>query len=188
MERLNEHDVALSFIGKSVDHERVAEVFDEGKYVCTAHCLHFDENLCKKFKITHALHEKWMYGGVDFRIKIEISNHQITDCGIFKYKDPSGGSCGRPQGGEVSPNQQEIKIFERILEYVTRKKEEEKMEMHIAKWQNIYVNADSENGKITDIKSGDMVCIIGMVKKRKGCIYIDNCKYIIADSEGMIQE
>ena len=122
MERLDEHDVALSFIGKSVDMEKFSRVFDEdydNKYILN--CVYFeDDELCDKFRITYVLYEKWMYKGIDFRVYVTLKDGRIEDCSIFKYEDPSGGSCGRPQGGEVSPNQQEIRIFRRIMDYVVQ--------------------------------------------------------------------
>lgn len=183
MEKLSEHDVALSFIGKILSFDRLNKVFKKCGFSYTANCSDFDEDLCKKFKITHALQEKWMYSGIDFRIEIKTSatKDQIGDCSIFKYKDPSGGSCGRPQGGDASPTQQEIKIFDRIMAYVTMREEMKKFALHQAQWQFIYVNADSENMKLSDLKSGDIVSLTGVVKKSKGKIYIDNCKCVITD-------
>lgn len=117
MERLDEHDVAHSYIGKSVDLEKLEEVFTENGYTYIAYC----GRLYGKFGITPALYDRWLYGGVDFRVNLSLENGLITKCYIFKYKDTSGGGFGRPQGCEASPTQQEIRIFRRIMDYVTER-------------------------------------------------------------------
>ena len=116
MERLSEHEVARSYIGKSVDLEKFSEVFTENGYTYIAYCGRF----YGKFGITPALYDKWLYKGIDFRVNATLEDGKIAKCSVFKYEDPSGGGFGRPQGGEVSPNQQEIRIFRRIMEYVVQ--------------------------------------------------------------------
>ena len=120
MDRLDEYDVAESFVGKSVDMERLSEVFRENGYTYIAYCGSLTDNLYDKFGITPALYDRWLYGGVDFRVNLSLENGLITKCYIFKYKDTSGGGFGRPQGCEASPTQQEIRIFRRIMDYVVQ--------------------------------------------------------------------
>ena len=123
MERLSEYEVARSYVGKSVDCERLKEVFTENGYDYIAYCGNLADDLCDKFGITNALYNRWLYGGVDFRVNIRFEDgkiDKIDNCSIFKYKDPSGGYSFKPQGYEASPTQQEIRIFRRIMEYVTQ--------------------------------------------------------------------
>ena len=115
MERLDKYKVAQSYIGMSVDMEKFEEVFTENGYSYIAYCRGF----YGKFGITNALYDRWLYKGIDFRVNATLEDGKITKCSIFKYEDSSGGCCGRPQGGEASPTQQEIRIFKRIMEYVT---------------------------------------------------------------------
>ena len=116
MEKLNECDIAQNYIGKSVDNERFLEVFTENGNHYIAYCGKF----YGKFGITPALYDRWMYGGIDFRVNLSLENGLITKCYIFKYKDTSGGGFGRPQGCEASPTQQEIRIFKRIMDYIVQ--------------------------------------------------------------------
>jgi hypothetical protein len=119
-ERLDEYEIARSYIGKSVDMEKFEEVFTQNGYDYIAYCGNLVDVLYDKFGITNALYDKWLYNGIDFRINATLEDRKIVKCSIFKYEDSSGGGCGRPQGGEGSPTQQEIRIFKRIMEYVTK--------------------------------------------------------------------
>ncbi len=120
MEKLSEYQIAQSYVGKNVDIEKLEEVFRENGYTYIAYCGSFDDELYDKFGITTALYRRWEYGGVHFRVNLEIEEGKVAKCYIFKYKDTSGGGHGRPQGYEASPTQQEIRIFRRIMEYVVQ--------------------------------------------------------------------
>jgi hypothetical protein len=124
MERLNEHDVALSFIGKSVDMEKLSDVFfepnDGNDYVA---CPYFRDELNKIFHITDALESKWLFKHIDFSVKVSLEDGKISKCSISKLEEGYGYFCnGRPQEhwDEVPPTQHEIRIFRRIMEYVVQ--------------------------------------------------------------------
>lgn len=124
MERLDEHDVALSFIGKSVDMERLLDVFfepDNGDdYIAQPY---FRDELNKIFHITEALETKWLFKHIDFKIKVSLENGKIARCSISKLEEGYGYFCnGRPQEhwDEVSPTQHEIRVFRRIMDYVVQ--------------------------------------------------------------------
>lgn len=128
MTKLDEYTIAQSYVGKMVNAERLHHTFRQnggnGEYI--AYCNNCDEEECNLFGITDILLGKWDYDGIDFRVYIFIQNGRIVDNGsyyqsrikIFKYKETYGGH-GRPSGYELTPTQQEIRIFRRILDYVT---------------------------------------------------------------------
>lgn len=116
MERLDKYEVARSYIGKRVDLAKFSEVFTENGYTYIAYCGSF----YGKFGITNALYDRWLYKGIDFRVNATLEDGKIAKCSIFKYEDSSGGYSCRPQGGEGTPTQQEIRIFRRIMDYVVQ--------------------------------------------------------------------
>lgn len=124
MERLDEHEVALSFIGKSVDMENLSEVFEADGNDYIAECRYLgSEELNDKFHITEALESKWMWNHIDFSVKVSLEDRKISKCSISKLEEGYGYFCnGRPQEhwDEVPPTQHEIRIFRRIMEYVVQ--------------------------------------------------------------------
>lgn len=124
MERLNEHEVARSFIGKSVDLEKFAEVFEADGDDYIAECRYLgSEELNDKFHITEALESKWLFKHINFSVKVSLEDGKIAKCSTSKLEEGYGYFCnGRPQEhwDEVPPTQHEIRIFRRIMEYVTQ--------------------------------------------------------------------
>lgn len=124
MERLDEHEVAQNYIGKPVNPEKFAEVFEaDGDDNYASDCEYLDDELCDKFHITDALCFKWTFHHVDFKIKVSLENGKIAGCSISKLEEGYGYFCnGRPQEhwDEVSPTQHEIRIFRRIMDYVVQ--------------------------------------------------------------------
>jgi hypothetical protein len=59
------------------------------------------------------LHERWGYSGTYFDVFIDILDFNILDCRIYKEKDT--GFRSRP----LNPTQQEIRIFKKIMDYIT---------------------------------------------------------------------
>lgn len=127
--KLDECLIADSYVGKAVNEEHLGHTFrsngGKGEYIAYCNCC--DEEECDLFGITDILLDKWDYDGIDFRVYIFVQDGRIVEEGsyyqrsnkIFKYKSTYGGFCGRPQGYELTPTQQEIRIFRRIMDYVT---------------------------------------------------------------------
>ena len=136
MKKLNEREIAQSYIGNTVNAEKLTKSFHnngehraydiytyipiEGYFTnYIAYCSHFDKETRNQFSITPLLHERWGYAGIDFNVYIYVANGEIKACKIFKYKEGYGGYHGRPSGYELTPSQQEIRIFKRIMDYIT---------------------------------------------------------------------
>lgn len=136
MEKLNEREIAKGYAGKHFDAQKVTALFhNNGEHRAydintykpiddyytnyIAYCFHFDNETRERFGITPLLHERWGYAGIDFSVYIYVANDEIKACKIFKYKETYGGYHGRPSGNELVPSQQEIRIFKRIMDYIT---------------------------------------------------------------------
>jgi hypothetical protein len=123
MEKLSEHDVARSYIEKNVDMERLLDVFfepDDDEYYVA--CPYFRDELNKIFRITDALETKWLFNHIDFSVKVSLENGKIKKCKLSKYTEVYGYVCnGRLQEHweEALPLQQEIRVFKRIMDYIT---------------------------------------------------------------------
>lgn len=128
VKKLDEDLIAVSYVGKAVNEEHLQHTFrsngGKGEYIAYCNCC--DEEECDLFGITDILLDKWDYDGIDFRVYIFVQDGRIVENGgyygrqnkIFKYKETCGGH-GRPSGYELTPTQQEIRIFRRIMDYVT---------------------------------------------------------------------
>lgn len=132
MNKLDERTIAQSYVGKNVDNEKLLTIFrHNGKHriysitvsepydMYIAYCPNFNKEKCEQFGITDILHRQWGYSGIDFRVNVYTEDERIMDCKIFKYKSTYCGGHGRPSGYELSPTQQEIRIFRRIMDYIT---------------------------------------------------------------------
>lgn len=126
MAKLNECETAQGYVGKAVDAEKLLLVsykngksYPEGNDRYIADCYHYKKDLLDQFGITPLLLEKWGYSGIEFSVYLYVENEKLTGCKIFKYKNTHCGGHGRPSGYELIPSQQEIRIFRRIMDYIT---------------------------------------------------------------------
>lgn len=117
MIKLTEKDIKQAHIGKPCNGERLSEIFNKSN---TFYCGHCDEKLKWKFDITPALYIGWEQRGIDFKIQASVSNGVITHCGIIKYKDNYSGLYVRTSARELKPTQQELRIFKKVMEYITQ--------------------------------------------------------------------
>lgn len=124
MKKLDEMEIAQTYKGKFCSMKKIyqlcnengsCKISDRSEYI--ADCNNFSEEEFKKFGITDILYDKWLYNDVEFRIYIHTQNGAIVHSKICKYKKIYGG--GRPSNYELQPTQQEIRIFRRIMDYVT---------------------------------------------------------------------
>lgn len=118
MKKLDDIEIAELYIGKQYSTEKLLEVAypnRENEYLaCNAD---FSKEQMDLFGITPLLHEKWGYYGVDFTVFIHVDNDTIKDCYIYKARESF--RCGRSRTTCLEPTQQEIRIFRRIMDYVT---------------------------------------------------------------------
>ena len=135
MKKLNECEIAQVYEGKVINAERLVQCFtymDTGKSDFIqleekrgykeyhAFCNdYYDEPELDIFKLTDTLYEYWQDGGIDFRVILHVKDDNVIACKIYKHKDDLGGFFGRPISEDLVPSQQEIRIFRRIMDYVT---------------------------------------------------------------------
>ena len=115
--KLDEREIARSYIGKPYSTEKLQKIAnpngcDKSQYICSNADIkveHFE-----LFGVTPRLNETWQYFGTDFSVYIDVKDGVIKDCRIYKARVTWSGRC--------YPNkatQQEIRIFKRIMEFVT---------------------------------------------------------------------
>ena len=129
MQKLNEHEVFAAAAGILLNPEKLNRIATHnghgwGDYAdCEEYyvgCLeNMEEELIRKFRITDILLERWNLGGILFRICLYVRDGKLTGGHIFKYKDTTASCHFRPTGYAMSPTQQEIRIANRILRYLT---------------------------------------------------------------------
>ena len=119
MEKLHEHDIAQAYKGKPFDIEKlsiVASKNGDNRYI--AGCHNYKEELLDLFGITSTLFERWGFYGIEFSVFINIKGNEIESCGIDKCKYSCSGH-GRPSVKVLQPTQQELRVFKRVMEYIT---------------------------------------------------------------------
>lgn len=122
MEKLNEQSVKQAYVGKSCNEQRYLELFNKSTTFYPSLC---DMRVKRNFGITPALCLGWKQKGVDFRIITTIEDGSIFYCGIMKHKDNYAGVYTRNPCTELKPTQQELRLFERVMEYITTFSEDE---------------------------------------------------------------
>lgn len=127
MKQLDERKIAQSYVGKPFNKEKLLTVsYQNGeshpeKYPrFIAKCYKYEKELLELFGITHTLFEKWGYYGIEFSVCIYIDDGKIVNSAIDKYKNTYCGGHGRPSGYGLIPSQQEIRVFRRIMDYITK--------------------------------------------------------------------
>lgn len=120
IKKLDSHEVAQCYEGKPIDFEKLLKVFTENgddgeEYI--AYCIEFDEDQCSLFNITPTIYDYWEFYGIEFSIYLDIKNETVFNCEISKFRE-TGGYHGRPQTHVLTPTQQEIRIFRRIMDYI----------------------------------------------------------------------
>ena len=109
---LNEQD----YIGKPCNEERYSEIFNKAG---TFYCGHCDNKTKWKFNITPSLYLGWERRGIDFQIRVSTLNGMISHCAIIKRKDNDSGLYVRASAKELKPTQQELRLLNRVMEYIT---------------------------------------------------------------------
>lgn len=122
--KLDEREIARLYIGKPYSAEKLQEIAypngcDKSQYVCCN--ADFKEEHFKLFGVTPRLNETWQYYGHDFSVYIDIKDGAIKDCRIYKARVTWSG-----RSSPCQVTQQEIRIFRRIMDYITSESSEEK--------------------------------------------------------------
>lgn len=119
MKKLDELEIARSYTGKSYNSEKLSKVsYKNGDNRYISDCHNYREELLDLFGITSTILEKWGFYGIELSIFINIKGNEIESCGVDKCKYSCSGH-GRPNVKVLQPTQQELRIFKRIMEYVT---------------------------------------------------------------------
>jgi hypothetical protein len=126
MEKLNEREIAQGYAGKPVNREKLLTVsyqngtfFPEKYPRYVADCYKYEQELLELFGITPILLDRWGYYGIEFSVYIYVDDGRIVNCAIDKFKNTYCGGHGRPSGYGLTPSQQEIRIFRRIMDYIS---------------------------------------------------------------------
>ena len=114
--KLTEQDIKQAYIGKPCNLERYTEVFNKAGVFYCGQC---DHKIKWKFDITPALYLGWEQRDIDFKITAFCSSGTITHCGISKFRDNYCGLYVRSAARELTPTQQELRLFKRVMEYIT---------------------------------------------------------------------
>ena len=120
MKRLDDYEIAQSYIGKSVNFDKLLTAFTEngdGGEEYVAYLDQFNNHQCSLFKLTPTLSDRWGYYGIQFSVFLDIKDNKVYSCEIEKYRESEG--FGRPQTYVLTLTQQEIRIFKRIMDYIT---------------------------------------------------------------------
>lgn len=111
--------IAQSYIGKSYDIKKLLTVsYQNGDNRYIADCHNYKKELLDLFGITSTLLDNWGYSSIELSIFINIKDNKIVSCGMDKCRNTCCGH-GRPSVKVLKPTQQEIRIFRRIMDYVT---------------------------------------------------------------------
>ena len=130
MARINEHEIFARYIGEKVNMQHLGSIgrdsgngygdYADSKEYIISHVDYYDvKEYREAFGLTSALIERWDYKGVDFRIYIYIRDGIIIGGHVFKYITTSESCHFRPTGYETDATQQELRVVERILTYIT---------------------------------------------------------------------
>ena len=118
MKKLDELEIAQAYKEKPCDREKLSKVsYQHGENRYIADCHNYSKELLDLFGISPTLLEKWGFSGIEFSVFINIKDNEVESCGIDKCK--SCGGHGRPTVKVLHPTQQELRIFRRLMEYVT---------------------------------------------------------------------
>ncbi len=122
--KINECEISQGYAGKPINFEKLSKLFHangnhEGHDEYIVYCEQFEKEECALFNIPPTLKDYWGYSSIRFWIYLYVDNGKVFDCRISKDKC-TGGYNGRPSVQVLlSPTQQEISIFRRVMDYIT---------------------------------------------------------------------
>lgn len=123
MSSLSEIDIQKAFIGHSVCMDRLTrcarrnrQTANGTEYIVYSCGFLYDQELRELFGVTDKLKDLWECRGTEFNLHLIVSDGRITACEISKYREGDGA---RPSYSSLKCTQQELRIAQRILTYIT---------------------------------------------------------------------
>lgn len=123
MASLSENNITSQFIGRSICIDRLIRcarknrATQEGtEYIVYSCGFLYDQELRVLFGVTDKLKDLWERRGTEFNIYLYITDNVMNAAKILKYTE-SGGA--RPTITTPKCTQQELRIAQRILDYIT---------------------------------------------------------------------
>ena len=120
MQNLTEEYLAELFSSSAVDLGRFNALAspNRGEFIIPSSRLMGDPQYLEPSGITERLHRLWDCNGINLNIHMQMEDGVISNIRIHKYREGSGGA-GHPIIRDLVPDQQELRIVRRILEYIT---------------------------------------------------------------------
>ena len=126
MVKLTEEDIQKAYIGKTYNEKRYLELATLGAFH-PADCdikAQVKLELYYKINITSSLTWDWKQRDIDFRINTYFEDGRVVGCSINKRKNNYCGLYTRKPCVYLKPTQQELRLFRRVMEYITTFDEE----------------------------------------------------------------
>lgn len=123
MQNISEQDIIGPFIGRNVNKQSIHRCAKQNgankepaEYIVYSCGFLYDRELRELFGVTDKLKDLWERRGTEFNVYLYIKDNVLTAANILKYTE-SGGA--RPSMTTPKCTQQELRIAQRILDYVT---------------------------------------------------------------------
>lgn len=120
---LSENSITSQYIGLPVRMEsltrcarRNRQTANGDEYIVYSCGFLYDQQLRELFGVTDKLKDLWERRGTEFNLHIYIDGDRIVSCQISKYREGEGA---RPGYSSLKCTQQELRIAQRILNYLT---------------------------------------------------------------------
>ena len=122
MTTLSAKDITSQFIGRKPNVEALKRCahkngsgMEPAVYIVYSCGFLYDQELRELFGVTEKLKDLWERRGTNFNVGIHITDGKIVHCGIDKYSE---SECARASCRYLKCTQQELRIAQRILEYI----------------------------------------------------------------------
>ena len=123
MSTITESDIIRAYIGQPICIENLTKCGHKNRvtHVGTEYIVYscgflYKQELREQFGVTDKLKDMWQRRGTEFNVYLNINEGKITSCQISKYREGDGA---RPSYSSLKCTQQELRIAERILNYIT---------------------------------------------------------------------
>lgn len=122
MATLSETDVTSQAIGRTICSEHLARCARKNRttkdgieYIVYSCGFLYDQELRELFGVTDKLKDLWERRGTEFDLYFYIEGDRIVSCQINKFREGDGA---RPSYSSLKCTQQELRIAQRILDYL----------------------------------------------------------------------
>ena len=122
MGNLIELEIAKSYEGKPYIAEKLRKIaIGSGNTSAVVYSRRLTKSQGELVGITDEIFYKWVDDGIYFGVimNLDFTSHTIEQCFINKSK-VTYGEDGRSHHIKLSPTQQEIAIFQTIMEFITK--------------------------------------------------------------------